>query len=59
MREIKFRGKTTKNEWIYGGLVQNSNLGTLIVRYIEHIDGLEFRVDCFEVDPETVELLED
>ena len=53
--KYKFRGRRKDNgEIVYGDLVQNSNLGALIVSEIHHVDGVEYNVMEHIVVPESV-----
>ena len=52
MREIKFRGKTNNDEWVYGGLVYSKNVSPAI--YFEIGDGRIKEFDWAYVTPETV-----
>lgn len=53
-REILFRGKTKKNDWVYGFYVKNSRGECLIVQDLLHVDGAEYNSDEFEIIPESV-----
>ena len=50
MREIIFRGKTEKGEWVYGDLLHPDNCGNGYS--IE--DFTKYKNNCFDVIPETV-----
>lgn len=50
MREILFRGKTEKGEWVYGDLLHPDNCGNGYS--IE--DFTKYKNNCFDVIPETV-----
>jgi uncharacterized phage protein (TIGR01671 family) len=53
MREIKFRGKTRKNEWVYGKLLE-SNFSSFIVYMVNTFNGKFSSLKYEEVFPETV-----
>jgi uncharacterized phage protein (TIGR01671 family) len=50
MRDILFRGKTEKGEWVYGDLLHPDNCGNGYS--IE--DFTKYKNNCFDVIPETV-----
>ncbi len=50
MREIKFRGLTKKEGWVYGDLVHKKGIKYPIINFYTH-DSFQC---CYEVAPETV-----
>lgn len=52
MREIKFRGKSNSNKWVYGSLVKTKNIQATI--YFEVGDGGYEKIDWVYADEKTV-----
>lgn len=50
MREIKFRGLTKKEGWVYGDLVHKKGIKYPIINFYTH-NGFQC---CYEVDPKSV-----